>query len=219
MKTTGKLHNLNAWDRKITPATSRPAASLPATSVPATSLPETSQMVPTEIDGLDELLPCGGWPKNGLLEIIVPDNYSDFMSLLMPALARFSRQGRWIAMVAPPCQARARLFTDSNIDPLKVLQVNPHPGRSALWTAESMLQSGDCAVVMAWPNCNTELMDKRLQNAAASGKALAILVRYEGLSMPRSAVDVRLKLEADADGRAVYLVDSQGEILSGVALP
>ena len=198
MKTTGKLHNLNAWERKATPASSR--------------------VMPTGVDGLDELLPCGGWPKNGLVEIVVPDGYADFMSLLMPALARFSRQGRRIAMVAPPCQARARLFTDSTMDPLKVLQVNPHPGRSALWTAESMLQSGDCSVVLAWPNCNTELMDKRLLNAAASGKALAILVRYEGLSMPRSAVDVRLKLVVDADGRALYLVGGQGEILSGVAL-
>ena len=199
MKATGKLHNLNAWERKESTA--------------------TSLVVPTQVDGLDELLPCGGWPKNGLVEIVVPDAYADFMSLLMPALARFSRKGRWIAMVAPPCQARARLFTDSRVNPLRVLQVNPHPGRSALWTAESMLQSGDCSVVMAWPNCNTELMDKRLQNAASSGKALAILVRYEGLSMPRSAVDVRLKLEADADGSALYLVDSSGEILSGVALP
>jgi cell division inhibitor SulA len=198
MKTTGKLHNLNAWERKATPASSR--------------------VMPTGVDGLDELLPDGGWPKNGLVEIVVPDGYADFMSLLMPALARFSRQGRWIAMVAPPCQARARLFTDSTMDPLKVLQVNPHPGRSALWTAESMLQSGDCSVVLAWPNCNTELMDKRLLNAAASGKALAILVRYEGLSMPRSAVDVRLKLVVDADGRSLYLVGGQGEILSGVAL-
>ena len=214
MNTTGKLHNLNAWDRKAKPAAARPATSLPETSPPA-----TSPVVPKEVDGLDELLPCGGWPINGLLEIIIPDNYSDFMSLLMPALVRFSQQDRWIAMVTPPCQARARLFTDNSIDPLKVLQVNPHPGRSALWTAESMLQSGDCAVVMAWPNCNTELMDKRLQNAAASGKSLAILIRYEGLSMPRSAVDVRLKLEVDADGRAVYLVDSQGEVLSGVVLP
>ena len=198
MKTTGKLHNLNAWERTATPA--------------------TSLVMPTGVDGLDELLPCGGWPRNGLVEIIVPDDYVDFMSLLMPALARFSRQGRWLAMVTPPSQARASLFTDSRVDSLKVLQVNPHPGRSALWTAESMLQSGDCSVVLAWPNCNTELMDKRLQNAATSGKALAILVRYEGMSTPGSVVDVRLKLETDTDGSAVYLVNNQGEMLSGVAL-
>jgi cell division inhibitor SulA len=198
MKTTGKLHNLNAWERSPSPA--------------------TSLVTPSGIDGLDGLLPGGGWPKSGLVEVIVSDEYIDVMSLLMPMLACLSQQGRWIAMVTPPCQARARLFTATDLDPVRVLQVNPHPGRSALWTAESMLQSGSCGVVMAWPNCNTELMDKRLQKAAASGKALCILIRYEGLSIPPSGVDVRLKVTVDEDGGAVYLVDGQGATLSGAAL-
>jgi cell division inhibitor SulA len=198
MNTAGKLHNLNAWERQPSPS--------------------TSLVTPSGIDGLDELLPEGGWPKSGLVEVIAPDEYTDVMSLLMPALVRLSQQGRWIAMVTPPCQARTRLFADTDLNPVRVLQVNPHPGRSALWTAESMLQSGNCGVVLAWPNCNTELMDKRLQKAAASGKALCILIRYEGLSTPPSGVDVRVKLVLDEDGGAVYLVDNQGEALSGAAL-
>ena len=198
MNTAGKLHNLNAWERQPSPS--------------------TSLVTTSGIDGLDELLPAGGWPKSGLVEVIVPDEYTDVMSLLMPALVRISQQGRWIAMVTPPCQARTRLFADTDLNPVRVLQVNPHPGRSALWTAESMLQSGNCGVVLAWPNCNTELMDKRLQKAAASGKALCILIRCEGLSTPPSGVDVRLKLVIDEDGGAVYLVDNQGESLSGAAL-
>jgi cell division inhibitor SulA len=198
MNTAGKLHNLNAWERQPSPS--------------------TSLVTPSGIDGLDELLPEGGWPKSGLVEVIAPDEYTDVMSLLMPALVRLSQQGRWIAMVTPPCQARTRLFADTDLNPVRVLQVNPHPGRSALWTAESMLQSGNCGVVLAWPNCNTELMDKRLQKAAASGKALCILIRYEGLSTPPSGVDVRVKLVIDEDGGAVYLVDNQGEALSGAAL-
>ena len=198
MNTAGKLHNLNAWERQPSPS--------------------TSLVTTSGIDGLDELLPAGGWPKSGLVEVIVPDEYTDVMSLLMPALVRISQQGRWIAMVTPPCQARTRLFADTDLNPVRVLQVNPHPGRSALWTAESMLQSGNCGVVLAWPNCNTELMDKRLQKAAASGKALCILIRYEGLSTPPSGVDVRVKLVIDENGGAVYLVDNQGESLSGAAL-
>ena len=198
MNTAGKLHNLNAWERQPSPS--------------------TSLVTTSGIDGLDELLPAGGWPKSGLVEVIVPNEYTDVMSLLMPALVRISQQGRWIAMVTPPCQARTRLFADTDLNPVRVLQVNPHPGRSALWTAESMLQSGNCGVVLAWPNCNTELMDKRLQKAAASGKALCILIRYEGLSTPPSGVDVRVKLVIDEDGGAVYLVDNQGEALSGAAL-
>ena len=198
MNTAGKLHNLNAWERQPSPS--------------------TSLVTTSGIDGLDELLPAGGWPKSGLVEVIVPNEYTDVMSLLMPALVRISQQGRWIAMVTPPCQARTRLFADTDLNPVRVLQVNPHPGRSALWTAESMLQSGNCGVVLAWPNCNTELMDKRLQKAAASGKALCILIRYEGLSTPPSGVDMRLKMVIDEDGGAVYLVDNQGDALSGAAL-
>lgn len=198
MKSAGKLHNLNAWERRAAPA--------------------RSLATPTGNAALDGLLPGGGWPKGGLVELIVPDEYTDAIALLIPALVRLSRQGRWIAMVSPPCQTRARLFTDVDINPARVLQVNPHPGRSALWTVESMLQSGTCGVVLAWPNCNTELMDKRLQKAAASGKALGILIRCEGPSIPPSGADLRLKLEMSAAGEAVYLIDCLGETLSGAVL-
>ena len=61
-------------------------------------------------------------------------------------------------------------------------------------------------------------MDRRLQKAAARGKALGILIRYEGLSMQPSGADVRLKLEVDAAGSVVYLLNNQGETLSGAAL-
>ena len=177
-----------------------------------------SVVTPTGVDGLDDLLPCGGWPQGGLVELIVPDEFTDALSLLMPALVRLGRQGRWLAMVSPPHQIRKRLFTDTDLNPARVLQLNPHPGRSALWTVESMLSSGTCGAVLAWPHCNTELMDRRLQKAAARGKALGILVRCEGWSMQRSGADVRLKLEMDAEGSMVYLVSNQGEKLSGAAL-
>ena len=198
MRTVSKLHHVNAWESTATSGSSL---------VTATGIPV-----------LDELLPCGGWPKAGLVEIIVPDEYTDVVALLMPAFMRLSRQGRWIAMVNPSYQARAHLFSEAGMDHASVLQVNPHPGRSALWTAESMLRSGDCSVVMAWPNCNTELMDKRLQKSAMHGKALGILFRYEGLSMQPSGVDCRLKLEVEGATNAVYLLDSKGEKQSGVVL-
>jgi len=202
MKPVKQLHHRNAWEKNTLPSSSR----------------ATSLVTATGVDGLDGLLPCGGWPQGGLVELIVPDEYTDALSLVMPALVQLSWQGRWIAMVAPPCQTRARLFTDADLNPAKVLQVNPHPGRSALWTAESMLQSGNCSVVLAWPNCNTELMDRRLQKAAANGKALGILVRYEGLSVPPSGADVRLKVELGAEGKVLSLVNNQGETQSSVVL-
>jgi cell division inhibitor SulA len=172
----------------------------------------------TGIAVLDDMLPCGGWPKSGLVEIILPDAYCDALPLLMPALSRFSQQGRWIAMVNPTYPVRTGLFKTHAINHDRLLQVNPHPGRSALWTAESMLYSGDFCVVMAWPNCRTELMGKRLQKSAAHGKALGILFSYAGLETQPSGVEVRLKLDVDAEGSAVYLLNNRGETVSGEVL-
>ena len=198
MKTARTLHHVNAWEN--------------------TTASGTSLVTPTGSTLLDELLPGGGWPKSGLIEIILPDAYSDAMSVLMPALARISQQRRWIALVNPTWPARSQLFTESAVRHERVLQVNPHPGRSALWTAESLLHAGECSVVMAWPNCRTELMGKRLEKAAARGKALGILFSYAGLQAQPSGVALRIRLESGREGNAVYLLDGRGETLAGAAL-
>jgi cell division inhibitor SulA len=198
MNTAPKLHHLNAWDRP----SSRPL----------------SRMVKTGMTALDEMLPDGGWPKSGVVEIIVPDSRADAIELVLPALRRLSCQGGWIAMVTPPLPARASLFMDAVINANKVLQVNPHPGRSALWTVESMLESGDCAAVLAWPGCGTELMDKRLQMAAVRGKGLCVLFRSERHAECHSGIDIRLRLEVSEAGRALYWVNQAGESVSGIEL-
>lgn len=198
MNSVRNLHHLNAWEM-----TSRKGA---------------SRVTPTGMPALDGLLPGGGWPRGGLVEILVPDRCVDASELLLPALARISRQGRWIAMVTPPQQARSALFAAKDINPSRLLQVNPHPGRSGLWTVESMLGSGDCSAVLAWPVCETGLMDKRLQKAATAGKALCVLFRTGCVPAHNSGVDIRLKLESSETGRALYLLNSRGETLSGFAL-
>lgn len=198
MNTAPKLHHLNAWDRP----SGRPL----------------SRIVSTGCAALDEMLPDGGWPKHGVVEVIVPDDRVEAMDLVLPALRKLVRQGRCLAMVTPPFSARSRLFMDSGINANKVLQVNPHPGRSALWTVESMLETGNFTAVLAWPECDTELMDKRLQMATARGKSLCILFRREKHAGYRSGIDVRLRLDVGESGRAVYRLNNQGIALSGTAL-
>lgn len=198
MKPTGKLHQLDARDR-INRA--RPM-----------------QTCPTGIPALDELLPGSGWPRAGLVEVLVSHECIDAMALFMPILARLSRQERWLAMVTPPFPSRCRLFTDSRIDPERVLQVNPHPGRSGLWTVESMLRSGGCSVVAGWPGCTTDLMGRRLQRAAAIGRALGVLIRQERQSGYVSGADIRLKLTAGTNGQPVYLLNGHGDVVAGTVL-
>lgn len=198
MNTVTKLHHLNAWER--------------------VSARSRARVLSSGVDGLDELLPDGGWPRDGVVEIIVPDMLADAMGLVLPVLRCLGQQGRMLAMVTPPFEARASLYADPDINANRVLQVNPHPGRSALWTVESLLETGACAAVLAWPGCNTELMCKRLQKAAAQGRSLCILFRYEGLVTQYSSVDVRLRLDVTASGRLLHRLNDSGKTLSGIAL-
>jgi len=198
MNGTASLFHLNAWEN--------------------TGHSGRSQCVPSGIPGVDELLPAGGWPKGDVVEIIVPDLFTDAAGLLLPALRRLSRQARTIVLVTPPFTARASLFTDPDINASHLLQVNPHPGRSTLWTVESLLETGACAAVLAWPGCETELMDKRLLRAAQQGRSLCVLFRYAGLARRRSGVATRLQLEAGSEGQVLYRVDSNGERLTGTTL-
>jgi cell division inhibitor SulA len=197
MTCTGKLHHRNAWENRKTRCASR--------------------ILPTGITVLDDMLPGGGWPKAGVVEVTESSDHPCAMELFMPALARVTRQGRGLALVAPPYSARKRIFTDTGVNPVGLVQVNPHPGRSALWTVESLLQSGDCGVVMAWPGCDTELMDKRLQKAAMQGRVLCVLFRPSCRSTAVSSSNLRIVVDADEDGRALYLLNGRGERLAGAA--
>ncbi len=196
MNSSPKLHHLNAWDKQC-------ARQVP---VIAAGIPE-----------LEALLPAGGWPKRGLVEVLLPDEYTDALSLFLPALSRLSQQGRWLGMVVPPYGARARLLSDPAVESSRILQINPHKGRSGLWTLESLLRSGDFSVVMGWTGCVTQLMAKRLEKAAGIGHTLGILFRVETDVVSTSGIGLRLQLEADATGRAVYLLDERGGRLSGAA--
>jgi cell division inhibitor SulA len=197
MNCAGKLHHRNAWESRTTSCASR--------------------ILPTGIPVLDDMLPDGGWPKAGVVEVTQSSDHACAMDLFMPVLARVTRQGRGLVLVAPPYAARKRIFTDTGVNPVGVVQVNPHPGRSALWTVESLLQSGDRGIVMAWPGCDTELMDKRLQKAAVQGRVLCVLFRPPCRSKAVSSSNLRIVVDADEDGRALYLLDSRGERLAGAA--
>jgi len=197
MHGAGKLHHLNAWESRVTRCASR--------------------MIPTGISLLDDMLPDGGWPRAGVVEVTESGDRADTMGLFMPALARITHQNRGLALVAPPYSARKRIFTDKAVNPVSVVQVNAHPGRSALWTVESLLESGDYGVVIAWPGCDTELMNKRLQKAAMQGRVLCVLFRPPCHVRAASGCSVRLWLDFDDAGRALYLIDDKGDRLAGAA--
>ena len=62
------------------------------------------ETLPSGFAALDEALPGGGWPRAGLIEILIGRFGSGELSLLLPALAALTRaaSARWCVWVAPP---------------------------------------------------------------------------------------------------------------------
>ena len=65
-------------------------------------LSATADAVASGFAELDTVLPGGGWSRGALTEILMPQHGIGALRLLVPALARLSRDERWICWVAPP---------------------------------------------------------------------------------------------------------------------
>lgn len=106
------------------------------------------ETVPTGFAALDEALPGSGWPRAGLVEILIPRVGVGEMCLLLPALAALTHRpsARWCAWISPPFEPFAPALTAHGV---KLERVFVARGDSS-WAFEQALISGACEMVMAW---------------------------------------------------------------------
>jgi protein ImuA len=159
---------------------------------------------------LDQALPGGGWPLGALTEILHGEAGIGELRLLMPALARLSRQGRWIALIAPPYIPYAPALAVSGIDLGHVLLVHPKGSVDGLWALEQALRAGTCGAVLAWPKQLDERVLRRLQLAAEAGKAWGVLFRDRAAAAQTSPAALRLELSSEGDRTLVRLIKCRG---------
>ncbi len=154
---------------------------------------------------LDPHLPGGGWPANGLVELLLPCAGVGELRLLLPALAELScRQQRWVAWVNPPFIPYAPALQAAGVDINKILLIHPRQHDEALWALERACRSGTCSAVMAWlDESKLKLKDtQRLQVAAKQGGTLTCLLRPQSARQQPSMAELRLALEAtDSPGK------------------
>src|SRR2546429_449486 len=119
---------------------------------------------------LDACLPGKGWPRAGLIEILVPRFGSGELYLLLPALAALTRArcARWCVWVAPPLMPFAPALASQGMVLDRVAVVN---GARPLWALEQALGSGACDVALAWVRQGKARENRRLQLAARRGAA------------------------------------------------
>ena len=157
---------------------------------------------------LDEKL--GGWPIGAVVELILQYEGVGELSLLLPALARLSRDGRWIALVNPPYVPYAPALATAGVDIAKLVVVRAQTGQDASWAMEQSLRSGACGAVLGWPRCLTEQAIRRLQLAAEIGSALAVCFTACDAAARTSLSPYRLRVDAYAHGTRVEILKRRG---------
>ena len=144
---------------------------------------------------LDRHLHRGGWPQQGLMELLLPQAGIGELRLLLPALQQLT-QNAYVAWINPPFipYATALKACGVNTDNLLVVRTRTH--EETLWSMERCCLSNGCAGVMAWPE-ERKLNIKetrRIQLAARSGNTLAMLFRPINAIERSSLAELRLAL-------------------------
>jgi hypothetical protein len=189
-----------------------------------------AEVLPTGFGALDERLPGKGWPRSGLIEILVSRFGVGELFLLLPALAALTRRpmARWCVWIAPPLDPFAPALAAHGVALERVLIVrrpslhnalSRNAAAESLWAFEQSLGSGASDVVMAWAQRRPRTREvRRLQLAAERGRALGVLFRPQRAEQEPSHAILRLRLEPVARGLRITLLKSRGGIPGSVEL-
>jgi cell division inhibitor SulA/protein ImuA len=203
------------------------------------------ETLPTGFGALDERLPGRGWPRTGLIEILVPRFGIGELSLLLPALASLTRgaAARWCVWVAPPANLFAPALEAHGLRLDRVLVVRADrssrvrrtassaSGRipSSIWACEQTLGSGACDAVLNWTRHRETKALRRLQLAAERGRTLGVLFRPAHMAAESTPAILRLLLapkpcapsregELSQHGVLVTLLKSRGGVRRSVEI-
>ena len=190
-----------------------------------------TETLPTGFGALDERLPGRGWPRSGLIEILVSRFGVGELTLLLPALAALTRRpmARWCVWVAPPLEPFAPSLAAHGVVLERLLVVrasatsrrgspNGIPGAYATWAFEQSLGSGACDIAMAWAKRPRAKEIRRLQLAAERGRSLGVLFRPQQAARESSYAALRMTLSPCAHGVRVTLLKSRGGVHGSVDL-
>jgi hypothetical protein len=181
----------------------------------------------TGFAALDAYLPDSGWPRTGLIEILVSRFGSGELTLLVPALATLTRvaAARWCVWVAPPLVPFAPALASCGVvlDRVAVVggarQDARFRGDPGLWTFEQTLGSGACDAVLGWVRQVKSRDIRRLQLAAERGRTLGVLFRPRRAAREASAAVLRLSVEPLAVGVRLTILKGRSARRDTLDLP
>jgi cell division inhibitor SulA/protein ImuA len=198
----------------------------------------------TGFAALDQHLPDHGWPRTGLIEILVSRFGSGELTVLVPALAALTRAtaARWCVWVSPPLVPFAPALAARGVmlDRVAIVaQPLDHPTKSrspfqtsfsdrqaarfrgdpGMWALEQTLGSGACDAVLGWVRQPKPRDIRRLQLAAERGRTLGVLFRPQRAAREASAASLRLAIEPSAAGIRLTLIKGRSAWRGALDLP
>lgn len=173
--------------------------------------------LPTGFTALDAALPGGGWPRQGLIEIITTGSGHGELALWTPLIRQLTstETPRCCAFISPPFGLFAPAWRTAGVR-LEHLLVARAP--EPLWALEQALQSGVCAIAFAWQERAGMTELRRLALAAAQGAALGVLIRPPGAVLESTAAVLRLTVRRTATRLRLELLKGRGVMPRGVEL-
>jgi hypothetical protein len=163
---------------------------------------------------LDRELPGCGWPTGTLTEVLHDAAGIGEISFLAGALARASRDDRLIAWIAPPHLPYAPALAAAGIPLNRCLVVRPANRDDSLWAAEQALRSGACGAVLFWLPSDEYAWLRRLQMAAESGRAMAVLFRSTAAERLSTPAHLRVMLSREHGALEVRIPKRRGPPLA-----
>lgn len=158
---------------------------------------------------LDAALPGGGWPLGALTEVL-GDQPGLGLDLLLPALRRYTGQGRCTALVTPPFLPYPQAFLSEGVVPARLLWVRSEEAADALWAAEQLTRSGAVPLVAVWSAQGGETVLRRLQLAAEEAGSLCVLFRPLAARRQSSPAALRLVAVSTAQGLSLEVIKNRG---------
>ena len=144
---------------------------------------------------LDRHLLGGGWPQQGLVDLLLPQAGIGELRLILPVLQQLT-QNAYVVWINPPFIPYATALGACGVNTHNILVVRTQSHEDTMWSTERCCLSSGCAGVLAWPE-ERKLNIKetrRVQLAARSGRTLALFFRPISATARSSLAELRLAL-------------------------
>ena len=173
-----------------------------------------AQALTSGFAALDSELPGGGWPAQGITEVMADDTGVGELALLMPAFARLTSAGKRAIWISVPHIPYAPALAAAGVDLANLLLVQPPSRRDALWATEQALRAGSCQGLVTWLPKVRYAELQRLAVAAQASRAVAFVFRPLAARAESSPACLRLALEPAGAALGVYILKRRGSPLA-----